>query len=93
MRRQVCLLACATVSLALATPAVNGVVDQVRYSGRLAPGSLATVIGSDFGTAPGSVSVQVGGKAAYVMQAVPTSMDIQIPVDLVQAKSICLWNG
>lgn len=86
MRRQVCLLACATVSLALATPAVNGVVDPVRYSIRLAPGSLATVIGSDFGTAPGSVSVQVGGKAAYVLQAVPTSMDIQIPVDLAPGK-------
>ena len=86
MRRQVCLLACATVSLALGTPAVNGVVDRARYSTRLAPGSVAMVIGSDFGTVPGSVSVQVGGRPAFVLQAVATSMDIQIPVELAPGK-------
>jgi uncharacterized protein (TIGR03437 family) len=45
------------------------------------------VIGANFGTVPGSVSVQVGGKSAFVLQATGTSMDIQIPVELAPGKA------
>jgi len=64
------------------TPAVSGVLNAADSSGRLSPGVLAAVYGTNFGTGPAaSVSVIVGGKAAAVQTVSPNQLGIQIPVD------------
>jgi len=63
-------------------PSINAVVDSERFGTRVAPGSLATIFGNNFGTVPRELTVVVGGKAAYVHQVGPTYANVQLPVDL-----------
>ena len=62
------------------TPTITSVVDAASFSTRLAPGSLASVIGANLGTNT-AISVTVGGKACAVLSASPTQLQIQIAVD------------
>jgi uncharacterized protein (TIGR03437 family) len=71
------ILAISTVLVAQ-TASVTSVVNT--YSARLSPGSLVTVVGTNF---TGKVGVQVGGKAAAVLTlASGTKIAIQLPADL-----------
>ena len=62
------------------TPTISRVVDAASFGALLAPGSLANVIGTNFGSSA-SISVTVGGKACAVLSASPTQLQIQIAVD------------
>lgn len=80
-----------TVFLALAlsagafaqTPTVAAVVNGASFGTQLCPGLVATVYGTNFGTSTSSVTVSVGGKAAYVFSpVVATQMNVQIPFEV-----------
>src|SRR5262245_59550292 len=68
------------------TPTITAVVDPATYSTsnpRLVPGSLATIIGNNFGTSK-SIAVTFGGKQAFIPASLPvlnTQINVQIPVD------------
>ncbi|MEO8028004.1 MAG: IPT/TIG domain-containing protein [Bryobacteraceae bacterium] len=62
------------------TPVIGSVVSSASYDARLAPGALAFLYGTNFGSNP-STPVSIGGKAAAVVFASPTQFGIQIPVD------------
>ena len=61
-------------------PVISQVVDSASFKTQLAPGSLANIVGSNFGSST-SISVTVGGKACAVLSASPTQLQIQIAVD------------
>ena len=70
---------------AVFTPALDAqtilrVVNAASLDTQLAPGSLATVIGTNLGTS-NSTPVTFGGKAAAVVSASPTQLTVQIPFD------------
>ena len=62
------------------TPTISQVVDAASFKTQLAPGSLANVIGTNFGSST-SIAVIAGGKACAVLSASPTQLQIQIAVD------------
>jgi uncharacterized protein (TIGR03437 family) len=62
------------------TPTISRVVDAASFGALLAPGSLANVIGTNFGSSA-SIPVNVGGKACAVLSTSPTQLQIQIAVD------------
>src|SRR5947209_549701 len=62
------------------TATISRVVDAASFSTQLAPGSLANVIGTNFGSSA-SIPVTVGGKACAVLSATPSQLLIQIAVD------------
>ncbi len=62
------------------TPTISRVVDAASFKTQLAPGSLANVVGTNFGSST-AISVTVGGKACAVLSAAPTQLQIQIAVD------------
>jgi uncharacterized protein (TIGR03437 family) len=59
---------------------ISRVLNAASLDTRLAPGCLATIAGTNLGTAT-STAVTVGGKAAAVVAASPTQFTIQIPFD------------
>ncbi|MDQ6699150.1 MAG: IPT/TIG domain-containing protein [Acidobacteriota bacterium] len=72
---------CATAQVT--APAVVGVSNGADFSLRLAPGALAAVFGSNFGSGPAlSVTATVGGKQAYVINVTPAQLTLQIPTDV-----------
>ncbi|MEP7362030.1 MAG: IPT/TIG domain-containing protein [Acidobacteriota bacterium] len=74
-------LLCATEAAAQ-TPVIGSVVNSASYDARLAPGVLAFLYGSNFGSST-STTVTIAGKAAAVIYASPTQFGVQIPVDAV----------
>ncbi len=62
------------------TPSISGVVDSASISTHLAPGTLANVAGSNFGSST-SIPVTIGGKACAVLSATASQLQIQIAVD------------
>jgi len=66
--------------LSAQTPTISQVVDAASFKTQLAPGTLANVVGSNFGSST-SIPVTVGGKACAVLAASPTQLQIQIAVD------------
>ncbi len=62
------------------TPTINRVVDAASFSTQLAPGSLANVIGANFGSSA-SIPVNVGGKVCAVLSVSAAQLQIQIAVD------------
>src|SRR5437764_5510365 len=65
---------------AQSVPAIDSVVNGGAFDNRLAPGALADIFGSHFGTDT-SIAVTVGDKPAKVTLANPDQLVIQIPVD------------
>jgi uncharacterized protein (TIGR03437 family) len=61
-------------------PVISGVFNGGSFDGRLAPGLLADVFGSNLGTDT-SVAVTVGDKQATVLLALSRQLIIEIPVD------------
>jgi uncharacterized protein (TIGR03437 family) len=76
----VALLAPGVAALAQA-PSLTAVANNASFQPRIAPGSVASIFGSNFGSDAKVLSVQVGGKNAYVITASPTFVNIQAPVD------------
>jgi uncharacterized protein (TIGR03437 family) len=68
------------ISVSGQTPTISRVVDAASLSTQLAPGSLANVIGSNFGTST-SIAVTAGGKPCAVLNASASQLQIQFPVD------------
>jgi uncharacterized protein (TIGR03437 family) len=62
------------------TPSISRVVDAASFGTQLAPGSLANIIGANFGSST-AISVIVGGKACAVLAASPSQLQIQIAID------------
>lgn len=63
-------------------PTVTGVSNAGDFSSHLAPGLLAAVFGTNFGSGPASgVTVTVGGKQAYVVFVAANQLTIQLPTD------------
>src|SRR5580704_13035502 len=84
MLRTLVLLAFCSAAAFAQAPAIAGVTNSADYSTNLCPGLLAAVFGSNFGTNGATLSVSVGGKAAYVFTAdvTPTQLLVQIPFEL-----------
>ena len=61
-------------------PTISGVVDAASFGTQLAPGSLANVNGTNFGSST-SIAVNVGAKACAVLSATATQLLIEIAVD------------
>jgi len=79
---------CFTLSALAQAPVVQGVVNGASFTTLLAPGTLANVFGTGFGSDIKQVSVQIGGKPAFVMYASPTQLTMQIPVELQPGKGV-----
>jgi len=79
MLRFVVILAFSAAAAVAQTPTVTAVVNSASFSPQLCPGLAAAVLGSNFGTSVASVSVSVGGKAAYVTFASATQLNVIIP--------------
>ncbi len=62
------------------TPTISRVVDAASSSTQLAPGTLAKIIGANFGTST-AISVTAGGKACAVLSATATQLQIEIAID------------
>ena len=75
-----CALALTTPLLWGQAPTVTGVFNAASLDTRLAPGAAATVFGANLGPAP--VTVQVGGKAAHIINAIANQLNVQLPFDL-----------
>jgi len=78
MRVCICLLFWAACALNGQT--VSSVVNAASLDGRLAPGTLAIITGTNLGAAT-STPVTVGGKAAAVLLASSTQFTVQIPFE------------
>ncbi len=62
------------------TPVITSVVNAASLDNHLAPGGLAIVNGTNFGSLT-SIAVTVGGKSAKVIAAASTQLTIQIPFE------------
>ena len=87
-----CLIVLAFAGLAAAqNPTVTGVSNAVSFAPALCPGVLSAVFGTNFGTDRTVLTASVGGKAAPVLNATPSQLLVQIPVDAaVGATSITI---
>src|SRR5271170_5803843 len=75
------LLAFSTAAFAQA-PTVTAVVNASSFSTLLCPGLFVTIYGTNFGTNAAVVSVNVGGKAAYLYPTIfGSQMNAQIPFE------------
>jgi uncharacterized protein (TIGR03437 family) len=66
-------------------PTVTSVTNSAAPSStHVSPGALASIFGSNFGSAATSVTVSVGGKPAYVIPSgvFPTQLNVQIPYEV-----------
>jgi len=66
-------------------PTVTSVANSAAPSStQVSPGALASIFGSNFGSAAASVTVSVGGKPAYVFPngVFPTQINVQIPYEV-----------
>jgi uncharacterized protein (TIGR03437 family) len=68
-----------TAVAANAQPSVAAVLNTGSNDTRFNPGLLVSIYGKNFGTTP---TVTVGTKAAFVVNAVATQINAQLPVDL-----------
>jgi uncharacterized protein (TIGR03437 family) len=66
----------------LAQPTITSITNESGES-FLCPGGVAFVRGTGFGNST-SISVTVGTKSAYVLNAAPTSLQVELPVDAPQ---------
>jgi len=82
LRLSALLIAAVCQAVLAQMPSISGVVDAARFGTRVAPGSLATIFGTNFGTVPRELTVLVGGRPAYVLQVGNTYAHVQLPVDL-----------
>ena len=80
LRLTTAILICGVFTPALDAQAILRVVNAASLDTQLAPGSLATIIGTNLGTS-NSTPVTFGGKAAAVVSASPTQVTVQIPFD------------
>ncbi len=65
------------------TPTISSVVDGFTFdktSPRLAPGGVASIFGTNFGTSK-SIAVTLGGKQAYLYAVMDQQINLEIPVD------------
>jgi uncharacterized protein (TIGR03437 family) len=81
-----------TKAAAPVTPTITSVVNGGDLSPRLAPGALAVVYGTNFGTGPvASVTATVGGKTALINSVTANQISLQVPSDApVGATSLSL---
>jgi uncharacterized protein (TIGR03437 family) len=79
-RLLLCLFSACAGILYAQTPAITGVLNGASLDTRLAPGVVANVFGTNFGTST-SIAVTVAGKQAKVLFATGGQLSIQIPVD------------
>ena len=63
------------------TPTITAVYGEAGTTSGLCPGGIAFVQGTNLGTNPSSVSVTVGAKNAFVVNASNTSLQIELPFD------------
>jgi uncharacterized protein (TIGR03437 family) len=72
-------------------PTVTGVLNAADFSTHLCPGLSVGIYGTNFGSGPASsVTVSVGGKAAYVSQVTPAQLVAELPVDASTGAAINL---
>lgn len=86
-------------------PVVQNVVDSAGYGPRVAPGSLATIFGSDLASGSGSAtefplptalegaSVSVGGVAAPILYASASQINFQVPSSTAAGDVDVVVNG
>ena len=63
------------------TPTITAVYGEAGTSSGLCPGGIAFVQGTNLGTNPNSISVTVGAKNAFVVNASNTSLQVEMPFD------------
>lgn len=62
-------------------PTITAVINAASFGTQLCPGVAADIFGSNLGATASSVSVSVGGKAAYVAFASPSQLTVEIPFE------------
>ncbi len=76
------ILIAGSATAQVTAPTVAGVSNGADFTSHLAPGILAVVFGTNFGSGPtSSVTVSVGGKQTYVVAVTPAQLTVQIPTD------------
>ena len=64
------------------TPTITAVFGLAGSNAPVSPGGIAFVQGTNLGNNPNSITVTVGTKTAFVITALGTSLQIEIPVDV-----------
>lgn len=95
----------APLSLLAQTPTIQGVTDSATYGPRVAPGSLASIFGSNLAsqtesassfplpTGMGGASVTIGGVTAPLLYVSATQINFQVPSSLTAGTSKLVVNG
>src|ERR1035438_2499777 len=79
MRRLLALLAFSAAAAFAQTPTVTSVTNSQSYGIQLCPGLVATVFGTNFGTATANVTVKVGTLSAFVGPVTASQFSVVIP--------------
>ena len=68
--------------------AANGVVNAATFTGRMAPGGLISIFGSGLAGPGARTVVEIGGKEARVLLAVPFQVNAEVPGDLAPGRYV-----
>jgi uncharacterized protein (TIGR03437 family) len=99
------LIGCSAVPCLATAPVVQSVTDSAGYGARVAPGSLASIFGTNLASATvsaadfplptglGGASVSIGSVSAPLLYASPDQINFQVPSSLKSGTASLVVNG